>query len=513
MTQELYLPPTPQILQWLAGGQLANRLVRSLRLLVLINKFYSSKTDWADKIPRVFTYSQLRDRLFAYHHPKSDRLNAQQITVQCSDGCANAKGDRSCICHQTFLEIVFKQNFQQNEAQWLEQIILLTGINKEELQKVLQERPFATVHRSIRDDLKQLIQLGWLHPAGQGKYQYLAREKLPLLPTQLEADSSLPKLTSLPSLSHLSEQQTWELLRVLESISFVQPNLSSIIEKLWEQIADSSPSGTLHQQDPQQRIFLHLDYILSPRMQDCVDNYQEQIEQLWHKPPGGVVQFEYWIAATESKVKITVYPVCLHYVRRAKYLSAYGIDPDGNIAWHNYRLDRIAGDRVPPSVGDRLKVLAWGDPLVPQELKQMWHTGSLPTPEYIAGELKAAWGFNFYFKRELLILRFPVDFAKWYVDNTTRHSTFRAVLHDQLPQLIVKNIPDEQEREQLLKIVSQCPTDDAYYIAWIRTGDINVIMRLREWRPNGEVIAPLSIRYQMRAEAEQEFQNYQTLLG
>lgn len=151
---------------------------------------------------------------------------------------------------------------------------------------------------------------------------------------------------------------------------------------------------------------------LSLQMQDRVDNYQEQIEQLWYKPPGGVVQFEYWIAATESKVKITVYPVCLHYVRRAKYLSAYGIDPDGNIAWHNYRLDRIAGDRVPPSVGDRLKVLAWGDPLVPQKLKQMWHTGSLPTPEYIADELKAAWGFNFYLKKELLILRFPVDFAK-----------------------------------------------------------------------------------------------------
>jgi len=38
-------------------------------------------------------------------------------------------------------------------------------------------------------------------------------------------------------------------------------------------------------------------------------------------------------------------------------------------------------------------------------------------------------------------------------------------------------------------------------------------MRLREWRPNGKVIAPLSIRYQMKAEVEKEFQNYQALLG
>ncbi len=414
MTKEFYLSPTPQILQWLAGGQLGNRLVRSLRLWVLINKLYCSQTHWANELPTPFTYSQLRDRLFAYRHPKSDRLNAQQITMQC--------GERSCICHRSFWEILFDQNCQQTEGQWQDEIILLTGINQQELQKVLQEHPFATVHRSIRDDLKQLIQLGWLQSAEQRKYQCLAIEELPTPPIQPTAAAYLPS----NRLSQLTEKQSWELLRVLESISFVQPNLSSIINKLWEQIGESSSSGRLYNQEPPPRIFLHLDYILSKQMQDQVDNYQEQIEQLWHKPPGGVVQFEYWIAATESKVTVTVYPVCLHYVRRAKYLSAYGIDPNSNVAWHNYRLDRIACKQ--------LKVLAWGDPLVPQQLKQMWRTGTLPTPEYIARELKAAWGFNFYFKKELLILRFSADFAQWYVDNTTRHETFCPVPHDQLPQ-------------------------------------------------------------------------------
>lgn len=501
MTKKFYLSPTPQILQWLAAGQLANRLVRSLRLLVLLNQLYASHTDWKDKLPTVFTYSQLRDRLFAYRHPKSDRLNAQQIATQCSD--------RSCICHQTFSEIVFEQNCQQSETQWQDEIILLTGIEQKELQEVLQERPFATVHRSIRDDLKQLVQLGWLYPAGSGKYRYLTSEELPRVPIAAETSSTLVAANSQNSLCDLSEQQTWELLRVLESISFVQPNLSLIIGKLWERITDSSSSGKLHKQDPHQRIFLHLDYILSQPMQDRVDNYQEQIEELWRKPPGGIVQFKYWIAAKEKKVKVTVYPVCLHYWRRAKYLSAYGIDPDGNIGWHNYRLDRIAGNGVPASVGDCLKVLPWGDPLVPQELKQMWRTGELPTPEYIAKELKAAWGFNFYFQKELLLLRFSVYFAKWYVDNTTRHPTFHEVLHDQLPQLIAQNIGNVQERQQLLEIISQCPKEDVYYMAWIRAGDINVYMRLREWRPNGEVIAPLSIRQQMILEATQELENYQ----
>lgn len=491
MTKEFYLSPTPQILQWLAAGQLGNRIVRSLRLWVLIDKLYSSQTNWANQLPTPFTYSQMRDRLFAYRHPKSDKLNAQQIIAQC--------GEQNCICHQTFSDILFNRNFPQTESQWQHEIILLTGINQQQLEKILQEHPFATVHRSLRDDLKQLIKLGWLQSAAQGKYQCLAIEELPTPPIPPTTSASLPS----NYLSQLTEKQTWELLRVLESVSFVQPNLSSIINQLWEQITDNSSSKQqLHNQEPPPRIFLHLDYILSKPMQDQVDNYQEQIEQLWHKPPGGVVQFEYWIAATESKVTVTVYPVCLHYVRRAKYLSAYGIDPNGNVAWHNYRLDRIASQQ--------LKVLPWGDRFVPQQLKQMRNTGTLPTPEDIARELKAAWGFNFYFPKELLILRFPADFARWYVDNTTRHETFRAVQYEELPHLIVKNIPDQQECEDLLKIVSQSSREDSYYMAWIRIRDINVYMRLREWRPNGEVIAPLSIRYQMKAEAEQELENYQT---
>ncbi len=488
MTKEFHLSPTPQILQWLASGQLGNKLHRALRLWVLINKLYGSQTDWASKLPTAFTYSQLRDNLFAYSHPKSDKLNTQQITAICSD--------RHCICRQTFSEIAFKQNMHLSVEQWQQSMVQLAGITEEKLQQMLSQHPFATVHRSLRDDLKQLVKQRWLQSVGDGKYSCILLEDLPTLPIQTDS-----KPTTANSLSSLDLEQTWELLRVLESVSFVQPNLSLIIEKLWEQITNSSASGNLYNKDPEQRIFLHLDYIVSRKMQDRVDNYQEQIEQLWHKPPGGVVQFEYWIAATETKVKVTVYPVCLHYSRRAKYLSAYGIDPKNNIAWHNYRLDRI--------VSKSLKILAWGDPLVPAELKNMWHTGTLPTPKYIDTQLKAAWGFNFYLPKELLIMRFPIDFARWYVNETYRHPTFHPVDYCQLPMLITKNISDKQQRKKLLEIITQLSKNDAYYIAWIRTGDINVLMRLREWRPKGEVIAPLSIRQKIIAEAVQELGNYQ----
>lgn len=89
-----------------------------------------------------------------------------------------------------------------------------------------------------------------------------------------------------------------------------------------------------------------------------------------------------------------------------------------------------------------------------------------------------------------------------------RHPSFSAVPYENLAKLIVQNIP-EIEQQKVLEILQQKPHSDAYYIGWIRTGDINVLMRLRDWRPNGEVIAPLSIRQQLRKEAIQELSNYQ----
>ncbi|MFB2898395.1 TIGR03985 family CRISPR-associated protein [Aerosakkonemataceae cyanobacterium BLCC-F50] len=65
------------------------------------------------------------------------------------------------------------------------------------------------------------------------------------------------------------------------------------------------------------------------------------------------------------------------------------------------------------------------------------------------------------------------------------------------------------QQQQLLSIIGQRPENDAYYKAWIRMGDINVLMRLRDWRPNGEVIAPLSVRQKLREEVLQEMSHYQ----
>jgi CRISPR-associated protein (TIGR03985 family) len=198
--------------------------------------------------------------------------------------------------------------------------------------------------------------------------------------------------------------------------------------------------------------------------------------------------------------QITVYPVCIHYLRRAKYLSAYGIDPDGNMGWHNYRLDRITSES--------LKVLAWGDRHVPKYLKQLRNSGKLPTSQEVEAELGKAWGFKFYEEPQLLLIRFSEDFARWYVDNTVRHQTFKAIPYTKIPNLLQKSIATDYEREEILAVLTQRKSSDRYYQAWIRPNDINIIQRLRDWRPNGEVLAPISLRQKMVDEATQELMHY-----
>jgi CRISPR-associated protein (TIGR03985 family) len=476
-------PPSPQILNWLACGQLANRLQRALRLWVLLHQFYSPQSYWRESLSESFTYSDLRERLFASTHPKSEQLSVDTLATTCYDP--------NCICHKRFYEwIVAWEN--QLSSQWRQTFLQMTGLRAEDFEEQLQKCPFATVHRSLRDDLKQLQAQGWLESSA-GRYRWVSPQLWPSPPADV---------SSTLSFAQLSHQQTWEILRVLDSVAFIEPNLAIAVQSLWEQLNDEYGSSYQLNPEPVQRIFIELDYILSEEAQDRVDTYQQQLDSLWQKHEGGVVQFKYWIASEEKQVLIMVYPVCLHYVRRAKYLSAFGFDPDGKWGWHNYRLDRIASNR--------LKILPWGDPNIPKELKHLWRTGQLPLPTDVKGYLNAAWGFNFYLPRALLIIRFPPKFARWYVDNTERHDTFTRISYQKLPQLIRREINDSTEQKQVLEILKNRPETDVYYQAWIRLGDINVFMRLRDWRPNGEVIAPLVVRQQLHQEALQELLNYQT---
>lgn len=466
--------PSPEVLNSLAKGRLADRLQRSIRLWVLLHRLYG-ETHWAHWLPQPFRYADLRDRLFAPTHGRSETAGIEALSVDC---------DRTCICQRSLETWLAESALPDSVFDWQQQVIKLTHIAPEHLKELLKQSPFATVHRSIRDDLAQLAEMGWLKREGAGRFSPVRSPDWPKLPGR-----------SPEPLSHLSVSQTWEMLRALESIAFVQPNLEVIIQSLWDQL--TVPLQQNAYAEPEKRIFVHLDYILSAAMQEHVDTLQEQVEQLW-RDGGGIIQFDYSLKTSEKCM--TVYPVCLHYARRAKYLSAYGLDPEGVLGWHNYRLDRI--------VSEQLKMVDWDDSQVPKSLRTRYKARKLPTSADVSEALTEAWGFNFYLPRALLIMRFPPDFAQWYVHQSDRHATFQPIAYEKLPTLIEQEIEDSKVRKATLNILSKRDPKDAYYRVWIRLGDINIVMRLRDWRPAGEVIAPLALRQQMHQESEAELSHY-----
>jgi len=475
--------PTPDVLQWLSAGRLASRFQRAIRLWVLLSRFYGVGKNWAAELPQPFNYGAVRDRLFAPTHPKSDRLSAEEITSTCAD--------ITCICHQSADSFMIPVIPRSDWEKWKARTQQMAAWSDRELQEQLQDCPFATVHRTIRDDLKHLDKMGWLQNVGTGSYRCAPPEEWPPVPV-----SAPPP----PEVGEFSEGQTRELLRVLESLAFVQPDLEPPIRSVRERLAARASEAELPPsppaKDPRRRIFVHLDDILPDEMRGRVETYERQIEELWRHPEGGAIRFETWVPRDDRKTTVTVYPVCLHYTRRAKYLSAYGTDPDGHFGWHNFRLDRIASDR--------LTILNWSDSGVPRSLRERWRHGKLPAPEDVERHLKEAWGFNFYLERALLIVRFSAKFARWYVENTRCHETFRPIAYKNLEKLLYREIEDPLERATILHILKGRSPGDSYYQGWIRIGDIDVLMRLREWRSHGEVIAPLAVRQQLREEALQE---------
>jgi len=486
--------PSVAFLHWLVQGNLASSMSRAIRFWVILGLIYGDDPDRL--LPDVFRYPDLRDRLFASSHPTSDKLKAEHFL----EGCGNPL----CICDRSIGDWLLKE--------WNSEVQVLTGFSAERLEVERSQLPFATVHRSIRADLEKLAQLGWLKSGTGGEFRRLATELLPQMPLTLIESSSVMH----PSVfDALTPRQGLDLLVALETLSMVQPNLELLIEPLSVKIlADANRDRLKDGQGDNlaQRTFVHFDYILSDAVQDRVDDYHQQLEDLWHTHDAGVVQFKYEMVrrsqasgAMDSRLRavtvlITAYPVCIHYLRRAKYLSAYGVDPDGKFGWHNYRLDRV--------VSPDLTVLAWGDRAVPRELRELRNGGNLPTSQQVEAELQKAWGFRFYDEPQLLLMRFDADFARWYVDQTVRHPTFKPIAFAKIPLLLERAIASVAEREKILAILSGCDEGDRYFQVWIRADDINIVQRLRDWRPNGEVLAPLSLRRRMVDEATLELRNY-----
>ena len=441
--------PHIELLQWLARGSLKQNLPRAVRLWALLITLYGDDNNRL-KLGNSFTFAEWRKAFFSRTHPQGEAVPPLH--------------DPECACAKSMADWIFDLQIGVPESEWRRSLQQHDAIPAE-LDKLLKQRLFAATRRSLQADLQILTQIGWLK---RDEHYYVRVTNWPTSPVTGSAKTSNSQL------------DTYDL-------ALLNLDLADLAQSLREPIGG------------ERRFFFEVDYIIYKTNQERVEDWHETLKQLWAQTPIQPIRITYNSAREGTAVKCIVYPVCLYYVRRAIYLCAFGQTPTRKGEWYNYRLDRI----------QQMHELDWTDEDIPQLLLKHY-PHSLPNSDYIREQMEQAWGFDFYEPPKLMLLRFKREFHDRYVQGTFRHDTFKPVSYQQAEQLIRQYTPQQERQQALLKVLQSRERSDAYYCVRYRDDDTNVRMRLRAWRPNGEVLLPWELRQKMTEEVSEEAQLYQT---
>ncbi|MCM1983749.1 TIGR03985 family CRISPR-associated protein [Lyngbya confervoides] len=254
----------------------------------------------------------------------------------------------------------------------------------------------------------------------------------------------------------------------------------------------------------QQRFFLDLDNVVAIEAGQKVSAIAQFLKhQVWQQNPIPPIQFTYNSRSRPGNRQMITFPLCLYYYQRAPYLMAYGQSPQPHlpeITWYNFRTEQISSPRV----------LSWATPdTLPPSLYQQYQQDALPTPDQIINALESAWGFEIGSPKQPVLLRFQRAFHDQYIHRSNRHETFKPLKTWQAQQQYLQTLDlTEPERQNLLGYLQRHP-QDAYYKAIVRDNDNGLVMRLRAWGPNVEVLYPFHLRDRMARDIQQTYALYQ----
>ncbi|MGI0495598.1 TIGR03985 family CRISPR-associated protein, partial [Alkalinema pantanalense CENA528] len=119
------------------------------------------------------------------------------------------------------------------------------------------------------------------------------------------------------------------------------------------------------------------------------------------------------------------------------------------------------------------------------------------TPQKVFNEVSQALGFEIHRPIAQLLLRFDRYFFANYIQDTEREKLFTQISYTQASRIFNtdRNKPDIP----LQTLFQPRPnhTQDIFCLTDHRSGDNNVIMRLRAWGHNVEVLLPWNLRQRM----------------
>ncbi|MEG4496155.1 TIGR03985 family CRISPR-associated protein [Microcoleus sp. F10-C6] len=461
-------PPNPKILQQLANGSIdqMQNLTRAIRLWVLLSWLYSD--EGYNALANSFTYADWRAAFFGENYKDEKQEDIANYPEQ------------NCACNKTTKQWLIKEDVSVNE--WRHSLQKQIAISELDLDEVLAEKLFAQVRKSLQNDFDLLVSRNWLQRVTDTPGRSKSYRRVETIPSMFDRSKD----------SNTDSTLSFKAQIYLDMFSFLDPSLPLLAEQV---LAAGDENN--------HRVFLYVDYLVpeSSILEDAVDQFQSELQEIWESGNIAPLLLTYRSAHQNQIKECVVYPVCIYFMDRAKYLCAYGSTPRDEINWYKYRLDRI--------ISKRLESLDWQDARVPQLLKEKYQENNLPTPKTVNDMLKEAWGCDFYKETALMVLRFDRTFARSYLQGISIHNTFTAIDIDRAATLIKQYTPNPEQREALLQILQSRPTDDAYYQVTYRETDYYPLRWLRALGSEVEILLPWDLRQKMAVEIQKTRNLYQ----
>lgn len=408
------------------------------------------------------------------------------------------------------------QNLKKNKVQQIfknlsesEKKEILSLVDVDCLKKILKPILQADKEKTFRNDFKDLVKYGFLIKYEDKKYKF----------------------------SKLSIDQIKNKLNIIKKSS-------DLFEDLETNILDLTLRTTLDTFKNNERFFIKFQHILNQEDTAKVGNIIDELRQIWEKE-NQLIFIKYQSSSQKKQVDLIIYPITLFYNQRAIYLAGYGPTPydEKQCNYYNYRLDRFCphldNKYIYPIIWDEDQFYQWKD--------QIDHDDKLPCillklfddkinieqwkQDHIYQQLSQALGVDTEKTIKTMLLRFPHDFHQGYIKGSQRHETFKQIEYEnnndnfltELKCILTKEKKSRNSQteitendEKLIRKTLEKYPQDAYYTMNYRHGEeggynveSDVVMRLRAWCPNVEVLLPNDLRKRMREDMQKTWELYQ----
>lgn len=495
-----------------------SNFAKALRLLLIVKSIYA---DNSLELGTEFSHNDWRDQFFL-----TKKINKKDDKNYHKRDQKPELHDPHCRCAKNIRNWLFESNSSLDKDE------LKFSLDEDELKFNVDEdewkNSFLKTYKIKYEDLERLLNEGDLITETEEKKK---SNKLPN--GRLFAVTGQILWGTIPS-SHLNilvelgwlEKKGKNIYKKVQKFPTIQFDEDDLFDHFHQTYFDESLATTSDILKGQKRFFIKFQHIINQENIAKIGNIIEELRHIWQKEEIALIQIKYNSSSLQKQTELIVYPISLFYNQRCIYLVGYGSMPKNptDLDYYNYRLDHICKNEQ----NQYINMLDWDENNLDIHLDLFNKKQNLlsQNSDYLSTEMEKALGVDIHREIKTMLLRFPEPFHQNYIEGSNRHETFKRLKfkkneNEQFFQELTRRCNKhkteikESDKKLIEKTIKTHP-DDAYYTMNYRHGkeggqnvEADVIMRLRAWCPNVEVLLPGDLRQRMKEDMKKTWELYQ----